>query len=293
MHDDNPRSCLYELGACTFFEGTPYAHRITGTVKNVQSFKPQDIYNYIKKHYTAPNTVISFAGDITVLQAEEMVKKYWLCNFKDTAKPNIRILGEHLLLPEQKFVIHKKKIEQQNVALLFPVCNNNHKDKYVLSFINGVLSADMSSRLFLSVRDKLGLVYTISGGLHLTHLGGYYYIWFSCTPGNTQTVIKTIAYEIERLKTEGVSIKELQKVKNIKKTERLFESESVEDINQRNATALAELNTIETTEQYLAKINKITCAQVLGVAKKYLNYENAIVAVVGSDLKVKPFEMLK
>jgi predicted Zn-dependent peptidase len=293
MHDDNPRSCLYELGACTFFEGTPYGHPITGSIKNVKDFQPADIYRYIKKHYTAPKTIISFAGDITAARAEEMVKKYWLCNFKDKNKPNLRVLGEESVCPAQQFAKRRKKTEQQNVTILFPVCNNNHPDKYTLTFVNGVMSADMSSRLFLSVRDKLGLVYTISGGLHLTHLGGYYYIWFSCTPGNTPAVLKTVAAEIERLKTEGVTDEEIQKVKNIKKTERLFESESAEDINQRNAAALAEFNTIETTDQYLAKIDKVTAKNVLAAANKYLNYKNAVVAVVGSGVKVKPFEILK
>ena len=76
MHDDNPRHVLYDLCSETFFDGTAYAHPIAGTIKSVRSFKPKSVHDYIAKHYTAPNTIISFAGDISAQQAEMMVKKY-------------------------------------------------------------------------------------------------------------------------------------------------------------------------------------------------------------------------
>jgi len=293
MRDDHPRSALSELCALTFFDGTPYGHSIAGTIKDVRSFKPADIHKYVKKHYTASNTVIAFAGDISLAQAELMIKKYFLSKFKGKAKPNLRVLEDKKLIPQSKFAKRKKSIEQQNIAVLFPACNSSHDDKYTLTFVNEIMSADMSSRLFLSVRDKLGLVYSISGGLHLTPLGGYYYIWFSCTPKNTETVLKTIAAEIARFKKDGVTADEMQKVKNQKQSERLFEGENVELVNQRNVTLLSEFNAIETTEQFLAKINKITAADVFATAQKYLNYDNAIVAAVGPAIKGKPFEILK
>jgi len=293
MHDDNPRSALFELCATTFFEGTQYGHSVAGTVRDVRSFKPADIHAYIKKHYIAPNTVIAFAGDITLAQAEQLVKKYWLSRFKGKAKPNLRTLGTDSLVPKQQLSKRHKKIAQQNVAILFPACNLNHDDRYGLAFINEVLSADMSSRLFISVRDKMGLVYNISGGNYLTHIGGYYYIWFSCTPKNTAKVLACIAEEINRLKRDGITPEELQKVKNVKRSERLFEAENVEQTNQRNATLLAELNAIETAEQHLAKIDKTTAQDVKAIAEKYLNFGNATVAAVGTGLKVRPFDILR
>jgi len=293
MRDDHPRSALSELCALTFFDGTPYGHSIAGTIKDVRSFKPADIYKYVKKHYTAPNTIIAFAGDISLAQAELMLKKYFLSKFKGKGKPILRVLEDKILFPKSQFVKRKKSIEQQNVAILFPACNSSNNDKYIFTYINEIISADMSSRLFLSVRDKMGLVYSISGGLHLTPIGGYYYIWFSCTPKNTEKVLKIIAEEIVRFKKEGATALEMQKVRNLKQSDRLFESENVEQINQRNVTWLSEFNNIETIEQYLAKVNKITENDVLTAAKKYLNYDNVIVAAVGPAIKGKPFEILK
>jgi predicted Zn-dependent peptidase len=294
MREDHPRLALGELCAKSFFFGTEYGHSIAGTIESVRSFNPNHIYNYRKKHYIAPKTVISFAGDLTQKQAEEMVEKYFLPKFSEKQQPSTRELNaERKIVPPQNFVTKEKDTEQQNVAVLFPVMNNFNDDRYAMTFIAHILSGDMSSRLFASVRDKLGLVYSISGGCSLTHLGGYYFIYFSCTPGNTQKVLSTIAEEITKIKKGGVTQEEVTKVKNIKKADTLFESESVESVNQRNATLLSEFNEIQPVEEYLEKINQITASDIKTAAQKYLEYKNAIVAIVGKDIKVKPFNILK
>ena len=287
MHDDNPRHALSDLASETFFANTEYGHPIAGTIKSVRSFKPEDIHAYIKKHYTAPNTIVSFAGDISLQQAEIMVKKYFLSRFKDKGKPNIRAIGDKHLVPSYTIAKKKKKITQHNVAILFPVVNIKHPDRYVLTFINDILSSGMSSRLFSSVRDKLGLVYSISGGLRFTDIGGYYYIWFSCTPKNTDLVLKTVASEIARFKEETPTTEEIQKVKNIRRSNRLFEVEDVERTNQRIVTQLSISGEIESAEQYLAKIDRITADDVYAAAGKYLDYEKAIICIVGPNYKVK------
>ena len=283
MHDDNPRSALGDLAANTFFNGTDYGHPIAGSVKSVRAFKPEDIYAYVKKHYTPQNTIISFSGDITVEKAEAMVKKYWLSKYKDKREPNIKPLTGENLLPKKTEAKLNKKINQHNVAVLFPTVNFLNDDRYVLAFVKGIMSSGMSSRLFISVRERLGLVYTIGGGLHLTDIGGYYFVQFSCTPKNTNKVLKTVAAEIERIKREGVTEEEVQKVKNIKRASRLFESEDVEASNQRNVSQLSDLGFIETAEDYLSHIDKITVSDVNAAVKKYLNLDKAIICVVGKS----------
>jgi predicted Zn-dependent peptidase len=283
MHEDNPRSVLFELGNSAFFADTKYEHPIAGTAKEVKSYKPADIYNYIRKHATAPKTIISFAGDITPEAAEKLVEKYFLNNFAaqkpaDAAPAAGRTQTTN---PAPKRVFKKKDTEQQNVMLLFPVCNQFNDDKYVLSVLGSIFSGDMSSRLFVNVRERAGLVYTIMGGTELADIGGYYFIYFSCTPQNTQIVIDTINNEIAKLLASGVTPEELQKVKNIKRTDRLFESENSEAVNNRNQHELADYGEIKTMEEYLKILDAITIDDINRTAKKYLDMNKAITAIVG------------
>ena len=281
MRGDNPRSVLLELGNTTFFNGTKYEHPISGTAKEVKGYKPADLYNYIRKHYVPEKTIISFAGDITLKEAERLVKKYFINNFKTKSKPVQAKKSDNILTPPAKIVHKKKKTEQQNVLLIFPVCNRFNNDKYILSVLGSIFSGDMSSRLFVNVRERAGLVYTIFGGTELTDIGGYYYIYFSCTPQNTKIVIDTVKCEITKLLDSGVNPEELQKVKNIKRADRLFESENTESINNRNQDELANQGEIKTAEEYVKIIDAITVDNVNAVAKKYLDISRMTVAIVG------------
>jgi predicted Zn-dependent peptidase len=281
MHGDNPRSVLLELGNSTFFADTKYEHPISGTSKQVKSYQPTDIYNYIKKHYLPQKTIVAFAGDITVAEAQRLVNKYFIPNFSGKAEPVMIDKTDSAIIPTAKTVKKKKDIEQQNVLLIFPACNKFDNNKYVLSVFSSIFSGDMSSRLFVNVRERAGLVYTIFGGTEFTDIGGYYFIYFSCTPENTNIVIDTVKCEIEKLLESGVTANELQKVKNIKRTERLFDSENSESVNSGNQYELAEYGVIKTTEEYLKIIDDISVEMVNGVANKYLDIAKMTVAIVG------------
>jgi len=291
MRDDDPRSAMFDLARKTFFAGTNMGHDIAGTIKQIRSYKPHDIHSYIKKHYIAPKTIVSFAGDITLEQAEILVAKYFLPHFKDTATPIVKNTNETLMhSPEQKFATLKKDIEQHNVCLLFPIPNNVHTDRYTWSYIYEILGSGMSSRLFLSVREKLGLVYSISGGVSLYDLGGYFYVFFSCTPNNTQKVLDTIATELELFKQQGATAEEIEKVRNTRTASEMYQSESVTSTNSRIVASLAEFNKIKTTEEYLKKINSVTPKDIKRTANQFLNYNNVVIGAVGKDFKnIKPF----
>ncbi|MCL2846778.1 MAG: insulinase family protein [Firmicutes bacterium] len=294
MHEDDPRSSMFDLARETFYAGTPLGHDIAGTTEDIRRYKPDDVRNFIKKHYVAPKTIISYAGDITVGEAEALVEKYFLPHFSGTAKPRIKDTSTDLILrPKQSAVTKVKDIEQHNVTIFWPTTNNVHDDRYAWAYIYEILGGGMSSRLFLSVREKLGLVYTISGGVSMADIGGYFYVWFSCTPDNTEKVLKTIASEIERFKTEGPTAEEMEKVRNQRMASEMFSAENVTSTNGRNVGSLAEFNHIKTPEEYLACINAVTVADVNRVANEFLNYDNIVVASVGRTFDVKPLKILK
>ncbi|MDR0975689.1 MAG: insulinase family protein [Christensenellaceae bacterium] len=281
MHNDNPRSALYELAGSTYFKGTQYEHPIAGTAKQIKGYKPSSIYNYIKKHYKPQNTIIAISGNITEKQADELVLKYFESKFKAKNLPNLAKPAKQLIKPAPSKVFRKRKIAQQNVMIMFPAISSNDDRRYGVSLLREVFAGDMSSRLFLNIREKLGLVYTISGGIDLTPIGGNFYIYFSCTPKNTKRVIDAVKLEVQKLVAGGVLAEELEKVKKIKRTNRLFASESVEGVNLRNAESIAEYNKITTDEEYLKIIDAITVDDLNGLAREIFKLENAIYACVG------------
>ena len=89
----------------------------------------------------------------------------------------------------------------------------------------------MSSRLFINVREKLGLVYSIHTELETSDIGGSSRVVFSCTPQNTQKVIDVVKQEIDNLLRNGVHEDELAKYRNQWHMQCLFGSEITSKVN--------------------------------------------------------------
>ena len=281
MHEDRPTSVLYDQLNSTFFRGTKYEHPVAGFAKAIKKYRPDDIYQYIKKHYTAPNTIIAMAGNITVARAEALVAKYFL-PFYPTAKaqPKQRA-NTPAILPAPSQVKKKKETEQQHVALVFPICNQFDEDRYALGLLSLIFGGDMSSRLFINVREKLGLVYSVHAETELCDIGGYFAVVFSCTPKNTDKVIAVVSREIENLRANGVTASELTKARNFKHVNKLFQSESTVAVNGSNTTQLMEHGKIDRTEDYLRKIDSITLDAIQKVIDQYLRLDRMSTFIVG------------
>lgn len=281
MHSDNPFSLLCDELNTAYFRGTKYEHPVAGFAKAIKQYQPADIYHYIKKHYIAPNTIISLAGNITVERAEKLVQKYFLANFPKTkAQPKVRAQVP-AICPTAVQVKKKKDTAQQHVALVFPACNQFNQDRYALSLFISIFGGDMSSRLFINVREKLGLVYSIHAGMELSDIGGYVEVVFSCTPKNTKQVIDTVLREIQTLHEQGITEQELAKARNLRHVKKLFESESTLAINARNTEELREYGRIRNTAEYFQIIDALTVADINAVIKKYLVPEKMSTVVVG------------
>jgi len=283
MHEDNPTSVMYDRLNQVYYKGTKYEHPVAGFASAIKKYQPKDIYNYLKKHYIAKNTIIGFAGDINLTRAEELIEKYFTPNFPLYEVPQEPKQRANVLpikpVPTNLHV--KKDTEQQHVALAMPVCNQYNQDRYALTLLSLLLGGDMSSRLFINVREKLGLVYSIHAELELCDIGGTLKIVFSCTPENTQKVINVINQEIQKLQSDGIVQEELNKYRNQWHLHRLFGSEITSSVNDHAVNVLAIHNRIISVEEELKNVDALQVADINQVIKKYLTTENIVSVIVG------------
>lgn len=283
MHEDNPTLVMYDRLNQVFYQGTKYEHPVAGYAEAIKKYQPQDIYNYIKKHYQSENTIIAFAGDITVDRAQELVKKYFISRMPIYEVPLAPKQRENIpaIKPASSCLRVKKDTEQQHVALALPVCNQYHQDRYALCLFSLLFGGDMSSRLFVNVREKLGLVYSIHAEVELSDIGGNLRVVFSCTPQNTQKVIDVVNQEIQALLHDGITEEELVKYRNQWHMQRLFGSEVTNKVNDRMVEVVSVHNRVMTIEEELQIIDTITVDDVNRVIQKYLISDKFITVIVG------------
>lgn len=281
MHEDHPVSVMYDRMNSLFYKGTKYEHPVAGYAKAIKTYRPEDIYHYVKKHYIAPNTILSFAGDITVERAEELVTKYYLPYMSNIpAEPKQR-QNVPAIQPAPTLLQVKKDTEQQHVILSIPVCNQYSTDRYALTLFGLLFGGDMSSRLFISVREKLGLVYSISTNMELSDIGGSFSIVFSCTPKNTQKVIEVVNRELDLVLRDGIQEAELVKFRNQWHMQRLFDSEVTSRMNNRIVDQVATRNQVTAIEDELKIVDTLTVTDVNAVVKKYLSKDKILTVIVG------------
>lgn len=281
MHEDNPTSVMYDRMNTLFYKGTKYEHPVAGYAKAIKKYQPADIYNYVKKHYIAPNTILAFAGDITMERAEALVAKYYLPYMSTSkAEPKQR-QNVPAVQPAPTRLQVKKDTEQQHVILSIPVCNQYSEDRYALTLFKLLFGGDMSSRLFINVREKLGLVYSIHADMELSDIGGSFGVVFSCTPQNTSKVIEVVNKEIDTVLRDGITEEELAKYRNQWHIQRLFDSEVTTRINGRVAEMIAARNRVISTEEELKIVDALTVADVNAAVRKYLSKDKIITVIVG------------
>ena len=147
---------------------------------------------------------------------------------------------------------------------------------------------EMSSRLFQSVREKLGLCYSIMGYPTSYENNGAFIIYTSLSPANVELAVSAIKREIELLLAEGITPEELKKGKEQIVTGMVLGQESTSAVMRgmgRHAVATGRLYDID---EQIAKAEAITCDAVRDLAERMFDFSRvsaSCVAPVVTDVR--------
>ncbi|MGN1208120.1 MAG: M16 family metallopeptidase, partial [Christensenellales bacterium] len=192
MYQDRPDAVCEIVMDSVFFEGTNYAHDIVGTKKSVRDISREQIFDYFKKRYVPKNIVLSFAGNVDDKKATALVEKYFEPHFKkgeDFVFAPTK--SDFEIAKKQKLVV--KETNQAQIAIAFKTENRYDREKLPQNvLISQMLGGSMGSRLFQEIREKLGLVYTISTFNDATELAGMFSINFGTSLNKVELALQTI-----------------------------------------------------------------------------------------------------
>lgn len=282
MYQDNPMMNLDTVFEQLMFKGSPLARDIGGTPKHVKSYKRPDVLAYKEKYYDVSNMTIVIGGNIPE-NIDDLIQKYFGASKKEknTSKTYLPATWGGAKKSERIIVEHKKT-DQAQMMLGFPAFEYGHKDNVALGMLNTILGGSMSSRLFISIRERKGLAYTVRAGSDKFRDAGYTYVRAGLDPKNINKAIKTIQQEIEKIKIKGVTKRELEDAKmHIKGALTLALEDSSYQVNWYAKEALF-FDTISTPEEVMEKYEKVTLADVQRVAKKVFKMNKMRVGIIGN-----------
>ena len=283
MYEDDPGSVAYDKYNEIFFEGTKLEKSVIGTKKVLNALKRQDLIDYISEFYVPQNMVVSMAGGITFEEADQIVSKYFNCGFKTTQQPILPVITNEKLLPTQRFVCQKKDISQTHIVLGYPTENIYSPNAAAINVLAFILGGGMSSRLFVRIREKLGLVYSINAMPELFDIAGNIIISLATNHTNQELALKSIREEIDNIANNGVTQAEIDKAKTFCKSMLVMSSETTTNIARHNASNVMQFGKHKTVDDRIAEIEKVTLDQVNNLAKDIFNSTNFCMAIVSDN----------
>ncbi|MBQ7307565.1 MAG: insulinase family protein [Clostridia bacterium] len=287
MYKDDPESQCIELVDENFYKGSPYSSNIIGTKKSIKGVTREQILEYKNKHYTPQNIVLSFAGNITEKQALELVEKYFGTLIEGQNQVEKRQLINRVYPQKSVGKVKFKDNSQSEVCITYPCVDVYSKSKYAATLLNTIWgSSSMSSRLFQTIREKMGLVYRIYSSVCSSEYGGDITIGFSTSTKNVPIALKAIKKEINKLIKKGITAQELASAKVYINTSTLLRYENTAYISLSNARELTVFGDITSQEDYLELIDKVTVEEVNELINFIYNNDNFVIACVGKDTDI-------
>jgi predicted Zn-dependent peptidase len=289
MYLDMP---IYQVGndyERLVFGDQPLGWDIIGTIDSLNNLNRDDFVKYKNDLYTPDNIVLTIAGGFDHNEVMKKVERYFPLKQE---KKSHDFLGFNKEETGERVFLRKKETEQAHLILGVESYPTDHPDYYTLQAIATILGGNMSSRLFLSLREDKGLAYYVrTGNTEYVDIGE-----MSTSAGVDVTridlSIKTIIDEYERIRKEGVEEKELTKAKEYYKGKLILRIEDSKNLAQIIGLCELLLNRIETPDEIMEKIDKVTTDDIRRVSEDIFKKEKLKLSLISPNNDEKRFEKL-
>ncbi|MBI5126869.1 insulinase family protein [Candidatus Roizmanbacteria bacterium] len=281
MYEDTPQRKVGEIFEELLYKGNPLGFDIAGTKETVAKFDRETFVSYIKNLYHPENAVLILAGGLKdtkkYLQIVEEKFKDWKNGQLDKFIP----IKESQASPQ--ILVKYKKTEQAHLTLGFRAFSFKDDRKYSLNVLSAILGGGMSSRLFMQVRERRGLCYYISTGAELYHDCGNIVTQAGVTIDldKVKEAIRTILEEHKKIIGGEIKEDELKRAKELIKGRLLLSLEDSANIASFFGNKKLLLNTVETPQEVIEKIDKVTSKEILILAKQIFVAKGLNFALIG------------
>jgi predicted Zn-dependent peptidase len=192
----------------------------------------------------------------------------------------------------RRIAIAPRKNEQANLCMAFPGLGYHDPDYDALTILSAILGEGMSSRLFQTVREDLGLVYEISSTVTAFQETGILEITAGCDPQHADAVITAILREIGHMLADPPSPAELLRIKTYMHGRLMIGMEDTSSIAAWLGSQMTLRGQIRTLDEFLARIEVVTAEDVWRVARRVALPAMLRMAGIGALPKAAHFRLL-
>ena len=287
MYKDNPQIHVESLFEETLWPDTPLGRDIAGTAEVIRAVKRKDISDYREKFYQPGNTIIAISGNFDQRQLEDLVEQHW------SHLPNKKFGTYKSVVTNQsapRLSVQNKVTEQAHMIVGFSAYPYRHKGNYPLRILSSVLGGGMSSRMFLRIRERMGLAYYVSTSFNNYLDAGDFFVQTGLKVASAPQALEVILDELRKIRDEGITAKELKKAQEYIKGKIALAMEDPHDKLEWYLGQEAFTGRVRTIKQAFEELDKVTLAQVKKVAEDLIKNSNLNMAIIGPFADKKIFE---
>lgn len=274
--DDILSYCIQKCESLVF-EDHPYAMAMLGEKESVENLTRDDIVDYYNRVYCPNRMVIAIVGDINADYARAKMMEH----FSDFARCNDLPESIKVIEPIKNVREGSENSQKQQAAIClgFQAPAASSEDFFTFSVLNQVLSG-MGARLFVELRDKMGLGYTVNSRYQRYKNSGIFQAYILTSHKHKEKARMALLEEVDRLRTRLVSYDELVRAKRYHLG--LYQIDLQSNLSVASKLAYYELTGIgyKLIDEYGEKIKLITRQKVKRAAEKFLRPQSYAIALL-------------
>lgn len=279
MYQDTP---MYRAGwdfEEVLFGDHPLGWDTIGTEDVINSVKQADFQKHKDALYVPSNTVLTFAGKVTREQALAFATKY----FDGLDGKKQREFEAFTEYGKKKIFLRTKNTEQAHLVIGVPAVHSLHPDHFAHKLLAVALGGNMSSRMFLRIREARGLCYYISTETDNYLDAGALSTRAGVDQSRVEEAITAIIHEYDVCAESGITDSELTRAKEYLKGKITLNLEDSEERAHFYGKQLLLYPAVRDVPEYFNEVNKVTKEQVNSLAKSILTRDALRLVVIGKD----------
>jgi zinc protease len=275
---DYPMAAARDLIRGALYPNHPYGRKNLGTIESIESITLKDIASYQSSRLLTQDLVLAVTGPNPPAdwrdKADRAISSLALGDGgKQAAAP---------IIPALREVVRREKVvpkEQAVIHIAFPTVPLAHSDQVPLSLLDEALS-DLGSRLFIRIREELGLAYFVGTSQFLGLVASHFFFYVGTDPAKRVEIESVLLNEIREVATNGITARELERARAKMQSQDKLDQQNPTHINY--AAALDELFGLgyAYNETRRALVDSATLDEVNATAARYLSSPNYVIATV-------------
>ncbi len=280
MYQDTP---MYRAGwdfEEVLFGDHPLGWDTIGTEQVIMSVQQSDFKKHRDALYTAANTVLVFSGNITREEAMDLAHRYFE-GLTGSQKQTFEKLDAY---GDKKIFLRDKNTEQAHLVIGVPGVSSQDVDHFPHKLLSIILGGNMSSRMFLRIREARGLCYYISTETDSYLDAGALSTRAGIDQNRLDVAIEAIIHEYDEIAKGGITDIELVRAKEYLKGKITLDMEDSEERAHFYGKQCLLYPAVRDVPEYFGKIDNVTKDQVDSLAKKLLTRDALRLVVIGKNL---------